>query len=1176
MYQRNQQPNRDNYNNDDNYESSESDSDSDAEMEENQADGENDNNNENDLPNNEIEDDAQPHNGILERIDYLGRNDDDILGPVRNNAVNMQDDSRPVPFDDNSRGNFELPLLGERSACNINLEIPPAAVNDDSSRESMDLDYENDIPTLGNIIVERNLEKIEQLERAESNKEVNGDSDEEQMNNFFENDEFCTFMRNGGERDELNNCKCSKCTIKDRGDVNFYNNSNCCDEMDVCFSKRSRDENRSKRSLNKNSLSALSSSSSSCTVDDDRMPNTDDEEPPNSHNIKNTIHDSDLCDNNNISNCSKKSHINNDIDADSSSLNINNRNKNMVNKNCVESDDNEMENDAEDEQGQLECTCFENKLDHINGHSSKMCLELAKTPCKKCSLKEATTLTASINKTIEQLADDAHQIHEPPVPENVNVEIEQENENGIELAVPLQNRRPRDAHADPDNVRPNKRVKLNNGSAANRLKTPRTIFHRALDAVNMSWENQHLKNILASNSYTINSSNAVQTAGSSKPSQTVLSSLKSNFNAMGQPLWHEPLAMCAARIDSLRSHGHTDAALRLTVSVVRTMKQVQTDAQLIWNRYQNVVNIPCLDDSTKQAGSCCCDFNSSNNHPSNGNSNTNNSNNGSGGSSRKRSLDHGRGHSVYSSSTNGSNRDGYKMYRYDYGNNSSYRYGMGHESCKRCLEARERVGYQSTFNNGYHHPNRYNLNGGMQPTYFRNNFGGNLYDQRFGSNHFGSNSYRYGNYAPNIQHNGQCHAENCNLVHRSPNNMSGDPYGNLYNNNSTRPHCSKDLDKYFNHTNNNNGNAHNLASSHRCNQDLKLREMISAAPMNPRVSTECRNAQGDCRNCSNKPNEPSTSSAGGNSSATKSDQNDNEHQPGCSKDMAKPSSSKDLPKTTSDLVKKACTQHTKNQCCIKNFCCQTIPITEKSKCCSTTNSLTRCNCSTNNVNSFNGRQYAACSSSNNIYFGRNISFDLPSINHNCHSKPRQEFSCNCCRSSSNHGNSNHIANASTSMVNYGASTSKGNGASMYSTPSSEFQRNKKPGCASNCLDCSVGCEIEFPLDAVACIFDCLTEACIIPDAINGPDMGRLSFDSVPAAEDGNLIPPRYQHVSVPVSNDRNETYLTLAFEVSKHSFISFYWNYIKMRISVLFTGCCFSIRKTAYYATWIIFTACHL
>lgn len=162
---------------------------------------------------------------------------------------------------------------------------------------------------------------------------------------------------------------------------------------------------------------------------------------------------------------------------------------------------------------------------------------------------------------------------------------------------------------------------------------------------------------------------------------------------------------------------------------------------------------------------------------------------------------------------------------------------------------------------------------------------------------------------------------------------------------------------------------------------------------------------------------------------------------------------------------------------------------------------------------------------------------------------RDEYSCNCCRSaqhssasqsmhslpgSSNQNHGQSASSSSNSGVNVGASTSKSSSGSSSSATMqlpSEFTSNKKITCTSNCIDCTVGCEIEFPLDAVACIFDCLTEACIIPDAMNGPDMGRLSFDSVTsAAEDGSLIPPRYQHVAVPQSNDPNETYLTLGFE----------------------------------------------
>lgn len=166
----------------------------------------------------------------------------------------------------------------------------------------------------------------------------------------------------------------------------------------------------------------------------------------------------------------------------------------------------------------------------------------------------------------------------------------------------------------------------------------------------------------------------------------------------------------------------------------------------------------------------------------------------------------------------------------------------------------------------------------------------------------------------------------------------------------------------------------------------------------------------------------------------------------------------------------------------------------------------------------------------------------------CLQKQREEFSCNCCRSSAQPSTSqqSHSGTAGSSSsshnpqpgpstsngVNVGASTSKAStSASAPMQLPSEFTSNKKPNCTSNCIDCTVGCDIEFPLDAVACIFDCLTEACIIPDAMNGPDMGRLSFDSVTsAAEDGSLIPPRYQHVPVPNSNDPNETYLTLGFE----------------------------------------------
>lgn len=47
---------------------------------------------------------------------------------------------------------------------------------------------------------------------------------------------------------------------------------------------------------------------------------------------------------------------------------------------------------------------------------------------------------------------------------------------------------------------------------------------RALDAIGMSWDNMHLKNILSSDSYC-----------SHVPDSTLLSG---SFNSLGQPLWH--------------------------------------------------------------------------------------------------------------------------------------------------------------------------------------------------------------------------------------------------------------------------------------------------------------------------------------------------------------------------------------------------------------------------------------------------------------------------------------------------------------------------------------------------------------------------------------------------------------------------------------------------------------
>ncbi|XP_050297456.1 zinc finger SWIM domain-containing protein 5-like isoform X2 [Anthonomus grandis grandis] len=138
-----------------------------------------------------------------------------------------------------------------------------------------------------------------------------------------------------------------------------------------------------------------------------------------------------------------------------------------------------------------------------------------------------------------------------------------------------------------------KRLRLSGGHSKSHSKPslPRTIFHRALDAVGMSWDNMHLKNILSSDTYCSHVPDNSNSNGS--------------FNSQGQPLWHEPIPWCAARVDSLRSHGHSEAALRLAVSVVRTMKQQQLQAQRQWHESQQEKATTSSAPSTSQQPKPC-------------------------------------------------------------------------------------------------------------------------------------------------------------------------------------------------------------------------------------------------------------------------------------------------------------------------------------------------------------------------------------------------------------------------------------------------------------------------------------------------------------------------------------------------------------------------------------------
>ncbi|XP_063830949.1 zinc finger SWIM domain-containing protein 5-like [Ostrinia nubilalis] len=125
--------------------------------------------------------------------------------------------------------------------------------------------------------------------------------------------------------------------------------------------------------------------------------------------------------------------------------------------------------------------------------------------------------------------------------------------------------------------RASKRLRLHNSRPAPSL-TPRTVFHKALDAVDISWENEHLKYILSSDEYS--DPEKPEKAGGSA---ATVPQPYPKFNDLGQPLWHEHLPVVGARIEALRAHGRAPAALRLAVSAARAMRHRQEVAQHRWH-----------------------------------------------------------------------------------------------------------------------------------------------------------------------------------------------------------------------------------------------------------------------------------------------------------------------------------------------------------------------------------------------------------------------------------------------------------------------------------------------------------------------------------------------------------------------------------------------------------------
>jgi len=102
-------------------------------------------------------------------------------------------------------------------------------------------------------------------------------------------------------------------------------------------------------------------------------------------------------------------------------------------------------------------------------------------------------------------------------------------------------------------------------------RKPRTVFHKALDALQMTWNDPQLKRLLRGKSY-----DCQEVKGKESEKRIV--------EEPDSLLWHEHIPTACARVDALRSHGYTSEALRLAVAIVRTMKRNQQLALSHWRK----------------------------------------------------------------------------------------------------------------------------------------------------------------------------------------------------------------------------------------------------------------------------------------------------------------------------------------------------------------------------------------------------------------------------------------------------------------------------------------------------------------------------------------------------------------------------------------------------------------
>ncbi|XP_059621157.1 uncharacterized protein LOC132264845 [Phlebotomus argentipes] len=1195
--------------NDENYDSSESDSDSDVDMDENNdgdirdippvnheenanANGINENNddillppniNDNNSVNNEGDEDEaghsrRHHKSILKRIDYIDRSNDNRSDDDDNACLpGEENDNRPEDridhidgnsndqcFDDNSRGNFDLAIPG-CSGINVNVDIPPPLPdNDESSRESMDVD---DIPDATLRKFELNLEEMGSKEPRSPQPGPSRDLDV----NFFADVYMSDTANDTNCPSNVKGCKCQSFESKDTSDA-------------ICEKEKKSSADESHEADDKI---------------DEFPPGCPDEAAGEASERKMRNCDSKIGENM----CSARKIPTDFIVTDSTDE------ENKCSGKCVNSH-NRLDDEPSSSKAMMptekcdyckkqeallakNCECIMNQLDHVNGHSSKMVIELSKIGCDKCKGQPVDEESHKVLPEIEaedKVEDvsekrDQHEMdNAAPIRDAISGDLNNVTNGMNGVAQGRGIIRGRENGQEGEVGRPNKKLKLNNGSAANRNKTPRTIFHKALDAVSMSWDNQHLKNILASDSYSLSSTNSVQIAGSSKSAQANSTSAKSNFNSLGQPLWHEPLAMCAARVDSLRSHGHTEAALRLSVSVVRTMKQVQMDAQSLWHKHQAFVvqqqqqqkmqSIASAEEQSKSAGACCCNCPEKKDKQA---------------SSSQGMLPSG----VYPKTP----RENYVMCRYDYiGNNG--RNSLPVQGCKRCFYSRNACDYDGKMKS---HGHGYGGSGGhFEPMGEKPMMGGpfHMFQQQHHqpnmpdhggvarNNFMGGNRFMGGGGGGNggychswnsLLPMSSCHAEACgSSSSQRQQHPSHDSFG-------SRPFFHKyDMD------------------------DMRMRKAAPGGRMpeiDPKWKGKCKCIEHNDlrgRDLDMPPYMDIEARVGHSGPSFRG--GDNRAPP---EGVAGPPPPPPQVQQPPPHRMMGCAEHQKNECCIKNFCCKMTQAGKMSmkssaavascRTCIMEHSLLNNKCDCRNVTRHNSnfpfpyRHPADVAPSGSIFFGRQQFHSHPQpptsadghhhhpqqldVSHHHHHSmcgpPQAVFGgshgCGDFKCGANIHKSHALGKVNpASIVNYGASTSKqmpsatatsGSSSSAVNSivpaPSqppvgllTDVVRNKKATCVSNCLDCTIGCEeprlsfflsptVEFPLDAVACIFDCLTEACIIPDRNHGPDMGRLTFDSInAAAEDGSILSPQYQHIYVPNATDKYETYLTLAFEAA--------------------------------------------